>query len=100
MLRLVLEHFRTLLDAHGEIAEQVADRHARAVRAVYLMVRRRGQLPLDGVCVVDGEGVVRAVLVVARRDGQQRHGRQRGEEGAVAAEEGFVSVVLGGVCAG
>jgi hypothetical protein len=54
-------------------------------------------MPLNGLAMVECDGIVGAMLMVARSDGQQGHCRERGEEGAVAAEDGGIAgVVFGG----
>ena len=95
----MLEHFRTLLDTHGEIAKQVADRDAGAMLAVYLVLGLSRQLALNCRGVVEGEGVVRAMSVVVGRDGQQRDGRERCEEGTIAAKQSFAGLVFRGAFA-
>jgi hypothetical protein len=62
--------------------------------AVDLVVCSGGQLPINGFGVVEGDRVVGAMFVVARGDGQEGHGSKRGEEGAIAAEQSFIRMVL------
>jgi hypothetical protein len=70
--------------------------------AVYVAVCIGGQLPLNRFAMVKREGVVGAVLVVARGDGQQGHGRERCKEGPAASEQGLGGCrrrcVFGGAC--
>jgi hypothetical protein len=93
VLRFLSRHFGSLLYSDREISKQIADHHARTMLAAYIMLRGSRQLPLDDSSMVERDGIVGAVLVVARDNAQQRHGRQRGEKGAMAAKEvagGFV----------
>jgi hypothetical protein len=73
-LRFLSRHFGSLLDSDREVSKQIADDHARAMLAVYLVLRGSRQLPLDDTGMVERDGVMGAVLVVARDNAQQRHG--------------------------
>ena len=74
-----------MLHPHGQVPEQIPNHDTCAMPARQFLSRGRGQLPIYDFGVVEGDGVVRAVLVVARGDDEERHSRERGEEEAVAA---------------
>lgn len=57
------------------------------------------KLSLNGFGVVERDGIVKAMLVVTRGDGQERYSRERGKESAVATKQSCtVGLVFRGVC--